>query len=307
MAGGGPPLQPAFVRKLVRDRALAGVATGVVGPVRVGSRTTGANAMDDVKGVVAPTVLEGRRPRAPDEILLARKTAERLHVVLGDRVSVHSGNGTARLRVVGLGVVPASKWNKLGEGAAMRFAALHRIQPESKANAAEIRIASGADRPAAFARLRALADGPSSAVTPADVANFGGVSRMPFLIALVFVLAAVAALAHALLTSIRRRRRDVAVLKTLGFTRTQVVQTIGWQASTIAAVGLLAGVPLGLGVGRFTWNLFAIDLGVVPEAMTPVGATFLVAPVALLLANLIAALPALTAARTQPAAVLRAE
>jgi ABC-type lipoprotein release transport system permease subunit len=144
-------------------------------------------------------------------------------------------------------------------------------------------------------------------VTPTDVADFGGVTRMPFFIAAVFAAAAAAALAHALLTSIRRRRRDVAVLKTLGFTRTQVLGTIAWQATTIAAVGLLVGVPLGLGVGRFTWTLFAQDLGAVPEAITPVGATVLVIPAAILLANLIAALPALSAASTQPAVVLRAE
>lgn len=144
-------------------------------------------------------------------------------------------------------------------------------------------------------------------MTPTDVADFGGVTRMPFFIAAVFAAAAAAALAHALLTSIRRRRRDVAVLKTLGFTRTQVLGTIAWQATTIAAVGLLVGVPLGLGVGRFTWTLFAQDLGAVPEAITPVGATVLVIPAAILLANLIAALPALSAASTQPAVVLRAE
>jgi ABC-type lipoprotein release transport system permease subunit len=144
-------------------------------------------------------------------------------------------------------------------------------------------------------------------VVPSDVANFGGVAGMPFFIAAVFVAAAAAALAHALITSIRHRRRDVAVLKTLGFTSTQVLVTIGWQATTIAAVGLLAGIPLGLGVGRFTWTLFAQDLGAVPEAITPIGPTALVVPAAILLANLIAALPARAAAATQPAVVLRAE
>jgi hypothetical protein len=307
IAGGGPPLEPAFVRRLVRDRALRDVATGLVGPVVVGGRTTGAYAMDDVKGALPPEVLQGRAPRAPDEIMLGAKTASRLHVDVGARVAFRSGNGRARLRVVGVGVVPATKWGKLGEGVALPFRALERIQPEVQANAAEIRLAPGAGRSAGLARLRALADGPSTAVVPSDVANFGGVAGMPFFIAAVFVAAAAAALAHALITSIRHRRRDVAVLKTLGFTSTQVLVTIGWQATTIAAVGLLAGIPLGVGVGRFTWALFAQDLGAVPEAITPIGPTALVVPAAVLLANLIAALPARAAAATQPAVVLRAE
>jgi ABC-type lipoprotein release transport system permease subunit len=62
-----------------------------------------------------------------------------------------------------------------------------------------------------------------------------------------------------------------------------------------------------LGIGRFAWNVFAEDLGVVPEAITPIGLTALVLPATIVIANLIAALPAQTAARTQPARVLRAE
>jgi ABC-type lipoprotein release transport system permease subunit len=123
----------------------------------------------------------------------------------------------------------------------------------------------------------------------------------------VFGLAAAAALAHLLLTSVRRRRRDLAILKTLGFTRAQVQAAVAWQASTIAAVGVLVGLPLGLALGRFGWNLFAEGLGVEPEAVTPVGLSLLVVPAVVLVANVIAALPARRAAGTRPALVLRAE
>jgi hypothetical protein len=307
MAYGGPPLDPSFVRTVVRDRGLAGVAIGALGPLEVGGRTIGADAMDDRKGAVPPTVLDGRAPTGRDEILLGTKTAAALHVRLGDAVSAGTGRRAERLRVVGLGVVPASKWSKLGEGAALRFATLHRLQPSVEANAAELVLAPGRGRAATIARLHVLGDGPSSAITPPDVAEFGGVHRLPLLIAVTFGLAAAAALAHALLTSVRRRRRDLAVLKTLGFTRGQVIETIAWQATTVASVGLLAGLPLGVAVGRFAWHLFATDLGVVPEAVTALGATALIVPAAALVANLVAAVPATAAARTQPAAVLRAE
>jgi ABC-type antimicrobial peptide transport system permease subunit len=79
------------------------------------------------------------------------------------------------------------------------------------------------------------------------------------------------------------------------------------QATTIAAIGLLVGLPLGVAVGRFAWNVFAEDLGVVPEAVTPIRLTVLVVPAAILLATLIAAIPARSAAHTRPALVLRAE
>jgi predicted lysophospholipase L1 biosynthesis ABC-type transport system permease subunit len=130
---------------------------------------------------------------------------------------------------------------------------------------------------------------------------------MPLYIALLFTGGAGAALAHALAAGVRRRRRDLAILKTLGFTRSQVAATVAWQATTIVAVAALIGVPLGLGIGRLLWNLFATNLGVLPEAVVPFGPALLVIPGAVLFANAIAALPGWAAARVRPAPVLRAE
>ncbi len=145
------------------------------------------------------------------------------------------------------------------------------------------------------------------AVKPDEVGDFGRVDNMPLYITLLFAVAAAAALAHALVAGIRRRRRDLAILKTLGFTRAQVAATVAWQATTIVAVGVLVGLPLGVGIGRFAWRLFAEDLGVAPEAVVPIWLAVLVIPAAVLLANLIAVLPGWAAARTRPAAVLRTE
>ena len=142
---------------------------------------------------------------------------------------------------------------------------------------------------------------------PADVANWGRVSGFPYVLAGLIAAAAAALLAHALVTSIRRRRRDLAILKTLGFERRDVRMTVAWQATTVAAIGLLVGLPLGVGIGRFAWNLFAEELGVVPEPVAPVFPGLLVIPATLLLANLVALLPGRIAAGTRPAVVLRAE
>ena len=307
VGGGGPSIDAATIRQVSSDPAVSDVGVGAVEPVDIGGQAVGARAMDDVKGSSAPTVLDGRAPRAPGEVLLGTKTLDALDLRIGDRVAVRSGPRAVRLRIVGRGVLPSSKFNKLSEGAAFSFDDLKRIRPEAAAYALQARIATGADRDAALDRLAMIFDGPSIAVRPTDVGDFGGVEALPLLIIAVFAGAAAAALAHALITSVRRRRRDLAILKTLGFTRGQVVTAVAWQATTVAAIGLVVGLPLGLGIGRFAWNVFAEDLGVVPEAITPVGLTALVVPATIVLANLIAAIPAQTAARTQPALVLRAE
>jgi len=114
-------------------------------------------------------------------------------------------------------------------------------------------------------------------------------------------------LAHLLVTSVRRRRRDLAVLKTLGFVRRQVSATGIWQATTVALVALAVGLPLGIAAGRWAWMLVADRLGVVPVSVVPALVLTLVALTTVLAANLVAAVPAWMAARTRPATVLRAE
>jgi hypothetical protein len=72
-------------------------------------------------------------------------------------------------------------------------------------------------------------------------------------------------------------------------------------------VGLVIGMPLGIAAGRWLWTLFAHQLSAVPDPVIPAASIALAALVALILANLVAALPGLQAARTPAALLLRAE
>ncbi|MFN2613397.1 MAG: FtsX-like permease family protein, partial [Actinomycetota bacterium] len=123
----------------------------------------------------------------------------------------------------------------------------------------------------------------------------------------VLALLGCAALAHVLVTSIRRRRRDLAILKTLGFVRGQARRAVAWQATVMVVVAGIAGVPLGIVAGRSLWNQVASGIGVLPRPATSALVLIAIAPVVVVLANLIAVLPARTAARTKPALVLRSE
>jgi ABC-type lipoprotein release transport system permease subunit len=114
-------------------------------------------------------------------------------------------------------------------------------------------------------------------------------------------------LAHTLVSSIHRRARDLAVLKTLGFVRSQVRAVVAWQSVFLAAATLLVGVPAGVAVGRWTWTIFADRVGVVPAPRVPLLAVGLVIPATVVLANLLGVVPARSAARTRPAIVLRTE
>jgi predicted lysophospholipase L1 biosynthesis ABC-type transport system permease subunit len=210
------------------------------------------------------------------------------------------------MRVVGLGVIPESEWVKFGEGAALTFEGFKRVVPDAILFQVHLRVAPGEERAAGLARLEQQYDWPGPS-RPSTIGDFGGIQDLPALLATLLAATAAGALGHALVMSVRRRRRELAILKTLGFVRLQVLGAVAWQATIIAAIGVLVGVPLGVAAGRFAWNVFADDLGVVPAVVVPVGTTLLLAPATLLLANLIAALPGRMAARTQPALALRAE
>jgi ABC-type lipoprotein release transport system permease subunit len=112
---------------------------------------------------------------------------------------------------------------------------------------------------------------------------------------------------HVLISSVRRRRHDLAILRTLGFKRGQVMWTVAWQSATLAAVALAIGVPAGVLLGRLAWDLFADRLGIIVEPVIAWGAVVLVIPATIGLAVLVGVGPAIAARRTRPAVVLRAE
>ena len=78
-----------------------------------------------------------------------------------------------------------------------------------------------------------------------------------------------AALGLTLLASVRRRRRDLAVLKILGFTRYQLSAMVAWQSNLAIAVGTIVGIPVGITLGRTLWDLFAREINAVSSPERP--------------------------------------
>ena len=124
---------------------------------------------------------------------------------------------------------------------------------------------------------------------------------------LVLIVFGVATLLHVLVVSVTRRRREVGLLKSLGFLRRQVAFTQSWQTTTVAVIGIVIGVPAGVATGRLAWRAFAAGLGVVPDPVVTVWVMAAIAVGTVAVANLLAVGPALVAARSRPAALLRTE
>jgi ABC-type lipoprotein release transport system permease subunit len=271
-----------------------------------------------------PTLVSGRFPRHNDEVALGRLTENQLHVGIGDTVKARTRDGgNHRLRVVGtvvlpgLGTYPGADKTSLGEGAVLTREELYRLGPNFGRDDFVVKF----DASTTPAVRRALVNRAEEIVTrvdpegfestgvrrPSDIVAYDRVRSTPLVLALVLGVLASATVAHALVSSIRRRRRDFAMLATLGLTRRQVSSSVAWQSTTVGVCALLIGVPLGIIGGRWAWSLLADDLGTVSEPRIPLLALLLGIPVVLLLCNAVAYLPGRAAARLRPAAVLRSE
>lgn len=144
-------------------------------------------------------------------------------------------------------------------------------------------------------------------VKPTNLVNFGQAVDFPLILGIVLVLFGAATLIHVLVVSVARRRRELGLLKAIGFVRRQVAAAVSWQATTVAAVGIVAGVPSGIIGGRFIWRAFATNPGVVPVAVVPGWALVLLGGGVVLVANLLAAGPAFVSARARAGVLLRSE
>jgi hypothetical protein len=272
-----------------------------------------AIGVDPVRGRGFVTLLAGRLPAGPGEIALGQQTLRATGAAIGRQVRA-SINGRARpMRVVGEVVLPAfteggSSATDLGQGAVVGTSLLSTPYPPTDCvhgltcySFILLRYRAGTSLRAADAHLEAafaqhgchISQGCYTLTTdqrPSDIRDYSGVRDTPLLLGALLGLLA-----------------DLALLKTLGLLRGQLLRVVFWEASTLAGAALLVGLPLGVIAGRWAWMIFAGSAGVADRADVPLPLVLLAIPATVALANLIAAGPGWTAARVPAATVLRSE
>jgi hypothetical protein len=312
-------IQRQFVDVADRSGSVSASALVDVGEVRSGHVAIPAIGYVERMGSVVPTIDQGRAPSAPDEVALGAITMARLHTHIGDTIELaakevganHPVTVVGRAVLPGLAPYPGSDKAGLGVGAVFTQAGWARYSADFQKIDYMLKWAphaSVATLSRAFAQKM-----PSQlplTVTPADhpagVVSLQRLRSTPTILASLVAVLLAAAVANALVVAVRRRRRDLAVLRTLGFTRAQVVRTVLWQATTVGVVAVIVGIPLGVVIGRWTWNGLAVRLGTVPVPTASVPELLVLAVAVLVLANLVGLVPGLRAAR-HPGQVLRTE
>ncbi|HEY2287709.1 MAG TPA: ABC transporter permease [Streptosporangiaceae bacterium] len=327
--GGGPGDvgQDRTINDLEGDRAIGRITLVTMWPVTVNRVDVTAIAATAVRGPMLLSAAAGRLPAGEGQIALGASTMRTADARIGSmvRVTATGADGVvhaARFRVVGLIPFPTDfGTGGIGTGAALTTAGYTGLVcPPSPGQAqcrttvkrsgvlALVRAAPGPAGAAALARhVAGDRDNASPPTEPAALVNFGASAAFPLLLGGVVAVCGLAALAHLLVVSVIRRRTETGLLRALGMVRRQLATIVFWQATTVAVIAIAAGVPLGIAAGRAIWRAFAISLGVVPVPVVQAWLIVALAAGAVIAANALAAVPAMSTARSRPGPLLRTE
>ena len=326
---GDIPLHRANVL-LGRDRSVAAWSGAYFGNLQIDGQSVPVLGQTP-RAALGPPVLTGHGLESPKEIVLGETTLAQLDKRIGDTVDVRYGSdpptrlvvvGTATMPTIGLSGVDVNHLS-MGTGALLSWRLIPAVVWNSFANsppgpnAIFVKFKAGTNPQAAVHALRRVAAplnlktnfGVSvvSVQRPAEIVNYRSMGTTPAVLGLALAAGAVFGLGLTLVASVRRRHRDLALLKTIGFTKRQLGAVVAWQATMAVATGSVIGVPVGIVLGRLLWKVFAQEIDAIPAPNVPVVSVVLIALGALVVANIVAAIPGRIAARTPTAVLLRAE
>lgn len=288
--------------------------------LRVSSGTSKATTVVthtyDPVGTPVPLVLtQGVEPVGDDDIVLAPTTARELDAEVGSIVPLRGDRASRDLRVTGIGFGVQSSTSSYDRGAWITPRRYDQLFTGFSEHSGLLTIRDDTDPGTVIPRLgrvAATAAGGRELIifppfTPAQFGEIRNIERLPLLLGVFLACLAASALGHALVTAVRRRRRDLAVFRALGMTSNQLRSIMLVQGTTVAGFGLVFGIPLGVAVGRTLWRVAADSAPLLYRPPSATIAIVLVPPAALLVACLLAMWPSRRAARLEVADVLRGE
>jgi hypothetical protein len=293
------------VSQLLADRRVDELSVVQSTGARVGGEEVNSYSFDMRRGSLGWTVLDGRQPASPDEILVGTRFARRHGLAVGDSVRLGGANGSSRLvAVVGVGVGPMNNNEDLGDAVVLTPEGLQQSQLRAAYQEAYLSVRPGSLDAFLAAHRAGLEIGTSE--RPPEVANIASLGVLPLALGAFIGVIGVAALANALVVTTQQRRRDLAALRAIGMTGRQVRWSVLIAGVSIAVVGVVVGLPLGIALGGSVWRLVASTAYVGGDPR--VQAILVVLPFATIaLGAALSIVPAHRATRHQPGWSLRSE
>ena len=304
---GAATLPDGVVARLDADPDVTSLTLFAGSQARVGDKTIPMLGLEAVRGKGQPTMLDGRLPTGDDEIAFGRVTAGDIDAQVGDVVELAGPTQSQAFRVTGLAVVPGLGANDgLGSGGIVTMGGLTRIDSNALVTSAVVKLRVSLAK--FFSSIPEFADLPPQPVyVPAAIHNVSRVRAIPFVLAAVLAALALLTIGHVMLTSMRTRRRDLAILRSLGADRGWITRAVHWQATALTALPVAVGIPVGVVVGRIIFGAFADSMGAVRGAAIPLLTASVGAIVVVVVANGVAAIVSQRTRRREPALLLQGE
>jgi putative ABC transport system permease protein len=324
-----------LAHRLASEPSVTHVTYGQAGKlIDVNGVETNVVLIKTAKGAPVFGLSQGTEPTGLGEIDLGSETLRAAHAQVGSLVTVaviqpNGKTSSGSVRVAGvIAFPPVLSFGALGDGSVMALSAAVQVvcgagppsvpcrqsieqkieSPQNTNWGMAVAFDGSAQGRSLLASLERQYSTHLDVISrPINLVNFGGAINFPLLLGAMLAIFGIATLLHLLLVSVARRRRELALLKVLGFVRRQVSAAVCWQAVTIAIVGLIGGVPLGIALGNVAWRDFATGVGAISVSVVPVGRLVLIGVGVLVVGTLLAVLPAVFASRLRPALALREE
>lgn len=218
------------------------------------------------------SIVEGRSPKANDEVILDQRQLKEDKVNVGDTIKLFGGK---EYKIVGVFSPPSGSRIKMSL-AAMQEA----LEAPGKCTYILVKIKDGADPAAVAARINEVLPGNKINLTRDLIID--AQDRIPGLNLFLKVLVGLGAFVSTIFvllsmyTTITERRKEIGILKSLGASKAFIIRAIEGEAFMIGLLGVLLGIVVAfaasVGIGRafelafefsFEWILTAAAIAII--------------------------------------------
>lgn len=273
---------------------------------------------DDDEELTPYRIVEGRGPAAPLEVALDSVSAEKAGYAVGATVPLVTPKGPVDASLVGI-----FRYGTSGNLAGATIAAFETayaqellLGGEAAYTEIDAVAAEGVAQEALAADVRAVVGEGIDVKTgqeAADEATAQITEGLAFINIFLLVFAGIALFVGTFIILntfsmlVAQRSRELALLRALGSTRSQIMRSLILEAAGVGLVGAILGILVGVGVAYGLQGLFAAIGAEIPtEGLVLLPRTLVVGIVIGVLVTVVAALaPAIRASRIPPMAALR--
>jgi FtsX-like permease family len=315
--GGYQPVSRPLTNQLLEGAGATGWSFLSFGALRSADVEFPAFGLEPGRGSVTFTLLEGRMPAGADEIALGSTTLRDIGASLGERVQLTGEQATREAVVVGRVVLPAlapadASRPQLGRGAVMTQLGLEARHGPIAPSAILVEARPGdalnleqriIDRLPTDRALDLLHDQQTGELR----AWKDDLEQTPIIAVSLAAVLLAGVLAHSVALTVRRRGKELAVLRALGITARQIGSALRSQTLWMTASGLAIGLPVGMFAGILIWRHLAQGVGVANDTAWPVISILLVLLLSLVVAAITTWYPSRRTNRSTIADSLRTE